>query len=152
MKRKIGYIVIGLSFITALFFMCVFYQINNTFHVTKFEKFYNIKDGENSFKIQQDEVAKFSNGINFNISGEINGLAIIGYGPISDSIVYTIDTVRNNFNVKFRNDWYSDSCFLVYQPINSTEGHINIKCKIYSSKKSFLERHPFLSNLIKGFI
>lgn len=94
----------------------------------------SLDDTHRTFKIDIDAEAEHPHGIELKMFGELEGIGIIGYGW-TDTSLYMIDTISDQFNLSYRTDWYSDSCFIVYTPINATNGEIQIDCEIYASKK-----------------
>jgi hypothetical protein len=87
-----------------------------------------------TFRIDIDPEAQYPHGINLKMNGNLNGKGIVSYGW-SDSAMYMLDTIEDDFDLKYRTDWYNDLCFIKYQSITATIGILNIDCEIYSSKK-----------------
>ena len=44
--------------------------------------------------------------------------------------------VQDKFKVKFEGDWYSDTVFIKYIPLHSTEGRVKIHGEIYATRKN----------------
>ena len=81
-----------------------------------------------------DENAQYPHSMDLIMTGNINGIGKLSFGP-SSTYFYRTDTITNDFNVDYNHgDWYSDSCVIKYEPITATEGDLKIDCKIYSSK------------------
>ena len=85
-------------------------------------------------RIEIGKEAQYPDGIRLLVEGKLNGRGIIGYGW-TDSTMYMHDTVENEFDINFRTDWYSDVCFIMYQPLTATDGIMDVDCEIYSSEK-----------------
>ncbi|MBB3698253.1 hypothetical protein KMW28_17155 [Flammeovirga yaeyamensis] len=46
-----------------------------------------------------------------------------------------MDTIQNEFEIKYHGDWYGDTCYVSFEPIDMTYGELLIDYKIHSSKK-----------------
>jgi hypothetical protein len=81
-----------------------------------------------------DQKAEFPYSIDLVYKGYIDGLAIIGYG-FTESTFYSSDTVAGAFDVKYKNDFYADTAFIIYKPLMQNVGNLTFEYRIYSSKK-----------------
>jgi len=84
--------------------------------------------------VRIDNNANYPNSMELKMTGEINGVGILCIGW-NDSVCYRMDTISNNFLVKYDGDWYDDSCIIKYKPISATKGELKIDYKIYSERK-----------------
>jgi hypothetical protein len=86
------------------------------------------------FEIKIDEDCEYPYSINLVMTGKVNGTGILCIER-TDSTCYQIDTISNNFNVKYQGDWYSDNCTIKYEPITSTKGELTIDYNIYAARR-----------------
>ena len=92
-----------------------------------------LTDKPESMVVRMDDESLHPFSMDLNLTGNIDGVGIISYSS-NDNIPYMSDTIRNNFNLKFkRDDWYSDSCIIKFKPITSTTGSLKIDYDIYAS-------------------
>ena len=89
---------------------------------------------EKTFRIGIDSEASLPHSMDLKIKGDMNGKAVIGFGW-QDSIMYKSDTVESKFEFTYNADWYSDTCFVFYKPLNAQSGEMLIECAIHSSMK-----------------
>lgn len=87
-----------------------------------------------SIAIFLDNEAQYPHGIEINFNGKIDSTALIGYGW-KNGVFYLSETVSGEFEFSKRTDWYDDTCYVTYIPLNSTKGELKVNCKIFSSKK-----------------
>ena len=86
------------------------------------------------FILPIDKQALHPHMIDLKVKGTLNGVATISYGW-TDSANYQTDTISNDFEITHKNDWYNDTCYILFTPISSTNGVIEVNSKIFSSKK-----------------
>lgn len=85
-----------------------------------------------SFSI--DEEAQYPHSIDLKMTGRINGSGVLSIGWI-DTVSYKSDTIPGRFEIDYNSDWYNDTCFVSFEPLNGIEGKLLIDYKIYSSRK-----------------
>lgn len=81
-----------------------------------------------------DKEAQYPHSIDLIMNGEIDGVAILSFGW-SDTAFYRTDTIVDNFKIEYNADWYSDTCFVKFIPVEMTKGNLTVDYKIYSSQK-----------------
>lgn len=81
-----------------------------------------------------DNESQYPHSIHLIMDGVIDGSGILSFGW-SDTTFYKTDTIIDNFKIDYNADWYSDTCFVRFIPIEMTKGNLTIDYKIYSSKK-----------------
>ncbi|QJD09431.1 hypothetical protein MY04_06805 [Flammeovirga sp. MY04] len=67
------------------------------------------------------------------MKGNIDGKGLLYIG-VPETYV-KMDTIQNEFEIKYHGDWYGDTCYVSFEPIDMTKGELLIDYKIHSSKK-----------------
>jgi hypothetical protein len=81
-----------------------------------------------------DKEAQYPHSMDLTMNGEIDGVGILSFGW-SDTVFYRTDTIIDNFRIDYNADWYSDTCFVRFIPIEMTNGNLTIDYKVHSSRK-----------------
>jgi len=71
-------------------------------------------------------------GLSLEVVGKIDGKAIMQKGKTCN-IIYQKDTIEQKIKLSLGGDWYQDTCYLIYQPLTSKSGVLNINYKFFGT-------------------
>ncbi len=136
MRKKLKWLIIGFSTIIILILVGIYTFIQSIagFWTSqgKINKELTHESMLTYFPI--DNEAQFPHSIDLIMQGEIDGSGLLSFGW-ADTFYYRSDTIIDDFKIEYNSDWYSDTCFVKFVPIEMTKGNLTINYKIFSSKK-----------------
>lgn len=134
MKKRLIILIVLISLIIVVTAYIAYNESFGSFWTTERSAKLELKDEVQLIKFIIDDEAEYPSKIDLSFKGYLDGTAVLSYGS-TNSANYNRDTITGNFKLKHGTDWYADSCFIMYEPINGSNGELKINCKIYSNKK-----------------